>query len=196
MTASERSFVPMEFRLAGTPNGRTVTLALLIMAALGQAAFLGWYAAGGTSLGRALTGGAFVAVLVALFIWSFRSYGRGTVKLSADGLVIETFTVKQKFKWDHIADVQLEARPSAMSLAPFHASHAPNRVKISLSRSLRLPFLPRRAGTDTPGIPSLVAKTVRLQVDDPDGFMSAVRPFLSPNTESAGLTGRQLPPTL
>jgi hypothetical protein len=123
---------------------------------------------GSTDLEGALAGTAIVLVLSVGFLLYLRGLGRGLVSLTAAGLVVQTSSGKQIYNWKHITRVEIEGRT-------FPSTNTSDAiVKISLSRSYRLGLLPGRQGTDVVGIPTLIVRSVRLHMEDADGFMAAV----------------------
>jgi len=162
----------LEFELLGSPRFRRLILVLYCTAV--TLITIGWSIISGidvTTIIWALVG---IAVFSGSFALWIQIIGTGWVTLKADGIVVETFQLRQKYAWEHVSDVRLEGS----SGHPSSSDIEPATVKVELSRSKRLSLIPGRGGTDTFGIPSLVLKTLRLQVNDPEGLVAAAHSFL------------------
>ncbi len=157
-----------EFELFGSASFRRLILILYCTAV--TVVTIAWSIASGIDVTAAIWGLIGIVVLSGTFALWIQMIGRGSVTLNGDGIAIETFQLKQKYKWEHVSDVRLEPRSR-------HPDE-PATVRVHLSRSKRLSLIPGRGGTDAFGIPSLVLKTLRLQVNDPEGLVAAAHSFL------------------
>ncbi len=170
--------IPNEFRIAGTPNAQVLGLFVAVVSVVGLVLLLAWSVAGGPGIVPSLLAGLAVIGIASVTAWRISSYGQGVVKLTLYGITVETPVDTKEFRWDHIADIDQDEGGAATRFR--HAPHIPSPgiVRIRLTRSLRLGFHPRRGGTDVPGIPSLGAKVVRLQIEDAQGFLTAARQYM------------------
>jgi hypothetical protein len=140
------------------------------------------FGAGTIAVEGALLAAVFMLVGSAAMAWNMRAFGQGGAKLTEARLEVHTNTGKHLYKWADILDIELKSLRSQSALRRFWAigqiTADQGFVEIRLRRSVRLGLLPGRSGTDILGLPSLVVKTVRLDLEDPEGFVLAARPFL------------------
>lgn len=135
------------------------------------------------SSGSALAVSIFLVVgpcLWAINDWLMR---RGVAELTDSRLEVRTRASKQLYRWQDILDVQVRTYGRLglldRSWATLLGLKADRRfVEITLRRSERLGIIPGLFGTDIPGVPLPTARTVRLHISDPDGFVRAASDFL------------------
>jgi len=137
------------------------------------------YGLGEISLEAAIAGAVLALALPLAILWNIRASGHGIVKLTPRGVVVEMGAGRQKYTWQDVADVQLDTYQGRLPLGTLQSGGAEPVVRITLTRSLQLGFLPGQFGTDIAGLPSLALKSVRLRVENPEGFVSAVHDFLA-----------------
>jgi len=172
-----------EFKLDSWPAIRLygTVFALLVAAGLTTAAVL--------FLSENITGEE--ALLVGGLVIVFSLFGflgpwlmsTGVVRFSDDRLEVRTLAGKHLYRLVDIGGVRLRRIADLgkidRGLAAISGVKPEQQViEIKLNRSLRFPLLPRQFGTEVMGIPSIVARTVRLQVTDPEGFAQTINQFV------------------
>jgi hypothetical protein len=168
-----------EFRLAAGHLFRSgVARVAALVGIAGSSTFLGLYAVGkigGDVLADALLGFGLGPIPFLLQQWQ---EGRGAVILGPDGIRIRSMPMTLNLAWRHMTSVQVKLSGADNLLGKWLAAGHRRYVEVKLSRRPRLRIWgPGRGGTDIFGWP-LGPKTFRLHVQDPEGFLRAVEPFL------------------
>jgi len=168
-----------EFALAGALSMMQIA-GIVAVIGLGGVVMIGaLYVAGTIDTVDVLAAAVFSLPVAAGIARTFLAFGRGTVVLTPDRMELRAKLGKSLYKWSHIDSIELVQPPAArvqlMTLS--NAPHDRPTVRIRLARSLRLGLM-ARYGTDIFGIPSLIAKTVLLKVEDPEGFVREAHFYL------------------
>lgn len=171
-----------EFHLAGNSTSSVLTKFAIVIGVVGLFIVAALFGAGTIDVEGALFAAVFMLLASAAMAWNMRAIGRGVAKLTEARLEVHTSAGRHLYKWTDILDIELKSLRSQSALRRFRASGqitAEQRlVEISLRRSVRLGLLPGRFGTDILGVPSIVVKSVRLHLENPEAFVLAARPFL------------------
>lgn len=171
-----------EFRLAGNSLSSVMTKFAIVAGVVGLFIVAALFGAGTINVEGALFAAVFMLVASAAMARNMRAFGQGGAKLTEARLEVHTNTGKHLYKWADILDIELKSLRSQSALRRFwdigQITADQGFVEIRLRRSVRLGLLPGRSGTDILGLPSLVVKSVRLHLEDPEGFVLAARSFL------------------
>lgn len=171
-----------EFKLAGNAMWSVMTRFALVIGVVGLFIIAALFGAGAIDAEGALFAAVFMLVASAAMVWNMRTMSGGVAKLTEARLEVHTNAGRHLYKWADILDIELDSLRSQSALRRFWVAGRiavdERLVEIRLRRSVRLGLHPRRFGTDILGLPSLVVKTVRLRLEDPDGFVLAASPHL------------------
>jgi hypothetical protein len=152
-----------EFEIGGTPNMKLYGGVLAVLG-LGIIGFTAAAMTAGSAGPRALIPCAATLALLLAIYWNLRRTSGGVVIATERGLTVrrDWSVGRQQYKWQDISDVQSDGDETS------------GAINLLLARSPRLSLIPGRGGTDTLGVPLLRGKTVRLELEDPEAFMTAV----------------------
>ncbi len=172
----------VEFPIDTSQIGKGVIAVFLAIAFAGEALNLVLFISGIQAQGAAIGVGIFLLIVLGIGVLNGRPE-EGVVILNDDRLEVRTGASRQLYRWIDIRGLQVrryrDLNPLARTWAMISRTPADYRVvEVRLGRSLRLNVVPGQSGTDIIGIPSLFAKSTRLYVHDPDGFVRAAEPFL------------------
>lgn len=168
------AFGALEFKIVGHEGVSLIGKLIPFITASGLATVWVLVIIGSTDVEAGILSSIVALVLSFGFVRYLRGLSRGCVKLTPDGLLVDTHAGKQIYNWVHISGAEIEGRRR-----PHSGGSSDAIVRIALSRSSRLGLLPRRQGTDVLGIPTLLVRSVRLRLEDPERFVSEVRAALS-----------------
>lgn len=171
-----------EFRLAGNSTSSVMMRFAIVIGVVGLFIIAALFGAGAIDVEGALFAAIFMLVASAAMAWNMRVMSHGVAKLTEARLEVHTNAGRHLYKWADIIDIELDSLRSQSALRRFWATGQKTEdqhgVEIRLRRSVRFGLLPGRFGTDILGLPSLAFKSVRLHIEDPEGFVLAARPFL------------------
>lgn len=173
---------PQEFRLARSLAMDMVMKFVIVASVVGLVLITGLFASGAVEQGGAIFAAIFLLIAFPAMVWQLRGLSRGAVKLTDARLEVHTDRGRSFFKWSDISEIEVDSSGSNSGQRRFRSvrreTMVPGLVEIKLRRSVRIGLAPGRFGTDILGVPSLVVKTVRLNGEDPEGFVLAARQFL------------------